>query len=374
MSALGTLTKSAATSPEHKSRLSRRRRYELQKTAGDLLPGHRVCSCGWRPIQGGQLGISRRGGKHFVSHAAVCGSVWACPVCAAKIAANRSEELQGAVDAWLSQGGSVWLLTLTIDHVAQDSLENLLKRFTQAMSKLWRDRWAKNWRAEHGQVGIIRNLEVTWGLANGWHPHAHALLFVSAAASVTEAESNIKHRWQHVAALHGFSVSLRRGATLESAKDARAAADYASKADDGGTWGMAQELTWANIKQARGARYTPFALLAACDSPDVGAAPALFQEYADAFKGRRQLYWSRGLRAFLQLDPELSDEDVANAQDDKSVFVTAISTDIFCYIKARGLLCDLLDVADDDGLPGILGFLEWAYDCRSFDARARFAA
>lgn len=370
MTALGTLTKSATTSPDKTGSAARRRRYELQKTAADLLPGHRVCGCGWRPIQGGQLGISRRGTKHFISHAAVCGSVWSCPVCAAKIASTRSDELRAAVDAWTAQGGAVWLLTLTIDHTAKDDLHNLLKRFTQAMSKLWAGRWSKVWRLEHGQVGIVRNLEVTWGLSNGWHPHCHALLFVSADADPTAAEHDIKHRWQQVAARFGFSVSLQRGARIDAPDDDLAdyLAKYASKADTGSSWGFAEELTWSNIKVARGARFTPFTLLAACDSSDVGAAPALFQEYADAFKGRRQLYWSRGLRAFLGLTKELSDEDVAHAHDEQSVFVTAISTDIFCYIKARGLLCDLLDVADDDGLEGINGFIEWAYDCRTLDS------
>jgi hypothetical protein len=367
---LGTLTKSAPKSTET-ARCARRKRYNLQKTASDLLPGHRVCSCGWRPIKGGQLGISRRGDKHFISNARVCGSVWACPVCAAKIASTRSEELRAAVDAWTAQGGAVWLLTLTIDHTAKDELENLLKRFTQAMSKLWANRWSENWRTEHGQVGIVRNLEVTWGLSNGWHPHCHALLFVSADADPFAAEQDIKHRWQHVAARFGFSVSLQRGARIDAPDDDLAdyLAKYASKADTGSSWGFAEELTWSNIKVARGARFTPFTLLAACDSSDVGAAPLLFQEYVDAFHGRRQLYWSKGLRDLLGLNKELSDEDVAHAHDDQSVFVAAIDTPIFCYIKARGLLCDLLDVADELGLDGIKAFLEWAYDCRFYESR-----
>ncbi len=360
---LGNITKSATPEHSERCRLARRRRYKAQETAAALLPGHRVCSCGWRPIKGGQIGISRRGSRHYVSNVQVCGSVWSCPVCASKVATRRADELGAAVDAWTGQGGSVWLLTLTINHARTDTLEGLLNRFTDAMSKLWSGKWSSSWRADAGQVGIVRNLEVTWGWANGWHPHAHALLFVgSDDAEVFEAR--IKARWQSVAARCGFSVSLKRGATLETVQDGRVVSDYLNK-DETSTWGAAHELTWANIKSARGERFTPFALLAACDGRDLGAAPALFQEYADAFKGRRQLYWSKGLRDLLTLEPELSDEDVAQARDDDAVFVAAVSTDIFCWIKSRGLLCDFLEAADDDGIQAINGFLEWAYDCRA---------
>lgn len=375
MSSLGTLTKSASPESVALYQKARRRRYDLQKTAADLLPGHRVGGCGWRPVQGGQLGISRRGGKHFVSHAAVCGSVWACPVCASKIASQRSEELERAIEAWQKQGGVVWMLTLTINHTAKDSLENLLKRFTKAMSQLWSGKWSQKWRKDFGQVGMVRNLEVTWGASNGWHPHCHALLFVSKDACDLEAGLDISYQWQKVAARQGFSVSLKRGARIDapmSEELAKWLAEYAGKGDkELSSWGFAHEVTWANIKSARGARYTPFSLLVACDSADVGAAPLLFQEYADAFKGRRQLYWSKGLRDLLGLGVEVSDEDTANAHDEESVFVCAIATDIFCWLKARGFLCDLLEAADLDGLPAIQGFIEWAYDCRSFESRQR---
>jgi len=381
VSALGNLTNSASPRTPESEALhgaARRRRYQLQETAAHILPGHRVCSCGWRPIQGGQLGISRRNGKHFVSHVAVCGSVWACPVCAAKIASQRSQELQEAIEAWCKQGGAVWMLTLTINHTAQDTLDNLLKRFTEALRQLWAGKWGKGWRGSNGQVGMVRNLEVTWGMSNGWHPHCHALLFVSKDACPFEAEINIKHRWQAVAARYGFSVSYRRGAQIDAPDPdsdeafAKWLAEYAGKIDTSLNWGPAQELTWANIKQARGQRFTPFALLAACESSDVGAAPALFQEYADTFKGRRQLYWSKGLRALLLPDaPEQTDEQLAEKQDEESVFVCAIDTSIFCWIKARGWLCDLLDAADEGGLGAIQAFIATCYDCRTFEARER---
>ncbi len=362
---LGPLTNSATPIDPERYRLARRRRYEAQATAAALLPGERVSRCGWRPIEG-HIGISCRDGRHFVSNVRVCGSVWTCPNCASKVATRRADELNAAVNSWTDQGGSVWLLTLTIDHVRKNTLEDLVKRFTEAMRKLWAGKWSASWRSDSGQVGIVRNIEVTWGATNGWHPHCHALLFVG-SDEVSCFESRIKERWQSVAARFGFSVSLKRGATLDLVTDGRVVSDYVNK-DETATWGAAHELTWANIKTARGQRFTPFALLAACDLSEVSAAPALFQEYADAFKGRRQLYWSKGLRDLLQLDIELSDQDVAQARDDQAEFVAAVDTSIFCWIKARGFLPDLLDNADDFGLNGINAFLGWAYERRAIAA------
>jgi hypothetical protein len=234
------------------------------------------------------------------------------------------------------------------------------------MRKLWSGKWSSSWRSDAGQVGIVRNIEVTWGLANGWHPHAHALLFVG-SHEAARFEARIKTRWQSVAARYGFAVSLKRGATLENVQDGRVVSKYLNK-DETSTWGAAHELTWANIKAARGQRFSPLELLSACDGRDLGAAPALFQEYADAFKGRRQLYWSKGLRDRLGFNAELTDEDVANAQDGQAEFVAAVDTSIFCWIKARGFLPDLLDNADDFGLNGINAFLGWAYERRAIAA------
>lgn len=377
-------TESASEDAEAKFKEARRRRYSLRESAAQLLPGERVCKCGWRPVPGESIGIVKRDGRHYLSNIQMCGSVWTCPVCAPKVAKRRSAELREAVSEWEARGGSVLLLTLTIDHVRKDELPNLLDRFTEAMRELWAGGWAGRWRRDLGQVGMVRNLEVTWGTANGWHPHAHALLFIGrhdhptipglcyyAEEDVQDAEARIKARWQAVAARHGFKVSLRRGATLEDVRSPEDAAGYLAGEGKASDWGAAEELTWSHIKQTKGVRYTPFRLLAACDSDDVGAAPALFQTYADAFKGRRQLYWSKGLRELLGLGVEKSDEDAANMRDEQAKLIVAVDTRIYCWIRARGLLCDLLEAADEAGDEGVRAFLEWACERRDAEARER---
>lgn len=51
-----------------------------------------------------------------------CGSVWACPVCAATVAARRAEERARVLGAVHESGGSPFMLTLTIRASAGDRL------------------------------------------------------------------------------------------------------------------------------------------------------------------------------------------------------------------------------------------------------------
>jgi hypothetical protein len=51
-----------------------------------------------------------------------CGSVWCCPVCAAKIATRRADELATVMRAVDELGGSAFLLTLTMRHDRGDRL------------------------------------------------------------------------------------------------------------------------------------------------------------------------------------------------------------------------------------------------------------
>jgi integrase len=53
---------------------------------------------------------------------ASCGSVWACPQCAAKIATRRADELSKVMRAVDEAGGSAFLLTLTMRHERGDRL------------------------------------------------------------------------------------------------------------------------------------------------------------------------------------------------------------------------------------------------------------
>ncbi len=102
----------------------REERYADREVARWLVPHERVARCLRYPHplaadvqvlhgQGPQGGTARFGGLE------ICGSVWLCPVCAAKITERRRRELEGGVARWVERrapagrGGVVLLVTLT---------------------------------------------------------------------------------------------------------------------------------------------------------------------------------------------------------------------------------------------------------------------
>jgi hypothetical protein len=79
----------------------------------------------------------------------------------------------------------VWMLTLTMPHRADEATSDVVDRLFRASEQLWRSpawrRFSKRW----GIVARVRVLDVTFGGANGIHPHFHVALFVTQAAVQT---------------------------------------------------------------------------------------------------------------------------------------------------------------------------------------------
>ena len=103
-----------------------------------------------------------------------------------------------------------------------------------------------------------------------------------------------------------------------AAFDVRGAADagnYVAK------WGAAEELALGERKKGRLGR-TPFQLLQDYAEGGDANAGALFTEFAKVFKGRRQLVWSRGLKALAGIeeksDERIAEEDAKRAEEAES--------------------------------------------------------
>lgn len=135
-------------------------------------------------------------------------------------------------------------------------------------------------------------------------------------------------------------------------QDGSKAGEYASK------WGLEDEMTKSHMKQTRRKGATPWGLLRAVldgDDPDYPPerATALFRVYAEAFAGRRQLYWSNGLRLLLQISNELSDEELANKAEDEQASVLATLTSVqWKAIRRFRQEAHILTVAESN--PGML--------------------
>lgn len=305
---LDTTAKSVGRSDaENPRKQGRNDRFRWQRHAAGLLGGKaRVGLCRWSMVSRAAgvdvVTSSYAGAEGHYAHfegLQTCGSVWDCPCCSARISNTRRDELNRLLSWARAQGHTVQMITLTARHGRADELSDLLDRMKEA-----KRRWAQHRayrRLKVMIVGSVTATEVTGGGAHGWHPHFHIIIISSAPVDLDE----LREPWLaslRAAGLSGTGAGWR-------VQDASEAGRYVAK------WGAAEEVALGARKKGRGGM-TPMQLLAAsCDDEDKRAG-ALWREYSAAFRGRRQLVWSRGLKALAGVG-EVGDEEAAqdNAQD-----------------------------------------------------------
>ena len=338
-------------------------RFIFQSATRKLLPKSRTNNC-LRVRHGNQQIQVLRSIEHGTasySGLQTCGSVWVCPVCAAKIAERRRCEIVAAMAAHKAQSGCVNLLTLTAPHQRSDDLRTLLVKQAKALNSFWNDRQVKSVLQAMGTIGQIRALEVTHGRKsaqnNGWHPHYHVLLFSGSGvdlalfdpAQMTEWATLLYLRWAGACVRAGLGrPSLAHGLKLD---DGSHAAKYVSK------WGLEDEMTKGHTKKALHGE-TPFDFLRALlDNPEDKQASALFRHFAEVFKGKRQLLWSRGLKARFAIG-EKTDDQLAEEKEDFAEILGAITIEQWrdvLAVEGRGIV---LSVAASGGWPAVRAYLQ----------------
>lgn len=303
----------SATSGSHQSGLGitaksvghsqgRARRFRHQRHAARLLAGKgRVGLCRWSVISksaGVDVVTSRYSSGEVRGHfegVQTCGSVWLCPCCSARISEVRRGELNQLL-AWARKTGHVVrMVTLTARHGRDDDLADLLERMKDAKRRWAQHRTYRTMKAHI--IGSVTATEVTGGGVNGWHPHFHMIIV---------GAPEIDLGGLHAAWLASLGAAGLDGAGAAfQVQDASAAGAYVAK------WGAAEEMTMTGRKAGRkGGGRTPAQLLGASSDEGDALAGALWREFAQAFHGRRQLVWSRGLKARAGVG-EVSDEDAA---------------------------------------------------------------
>jgi len=353
-SPLGTLINSTATSQSAGGVDRRLERVELRVVARRVVPGHRVADCGCGLIPGASAvkvlyAVAQE--KAHYGNLKNCGAVWVCPVCAAKISERRRGEVRQAIDAHHARGGTILIVAYTVSHKRHNSLQDVLAGFLKAQERMQGNRPYRRLAASYGLVGSIKSLEVTYGDTNGWHPHAHTLLFFDRAVDVAAFQDGLYAAWEGAAAGQGLTMTRERGVLVQSAWGK--VQEYVAKWGHEPTrpvWDSTAEMTKGHIKRAAdegdGQRFTPFDLLRwVKDTGDLGAA-ALFREFAAAFHGRRQLVWSPGLRAALGVGDEKSDEELVAEQTELGVTLGMIDREPWravCHYNAQGQVLHLAD-------------------------------
>lgn len=351
-----------------------------------------------------------------------CGRIWLCPVCAATIRHRRAEEITEAVVEWIKRGGTAYLVTFTARHAHRDQLSDLMDalqgtrktpdtpRRPGAYQRLitggtWAgrpDRGVDGIRDHIGYVGMIRATEVTVGLANGWHPHIHAIVLVGGRTVGERADKRVvetfeptegqfamwEDHWRATwtRALQqinpkfrptddcdradcpcggvGHGVDFKR---LHTERDANDLAEYIAKTQDGKA--PALELARADLKTAGAENVTPFELLGRIgdltggmtedDAAGVGPLAwnlARWHEYERATKGRRAIEWTRYLRQMLGIDGgDTEDDDLdlllaADAEGGELRAGVAVTEDGWTAVTRRAL--DLAAVEAAEGKDG----------------------
>lgn len=428
-----------------------------------LLDGIR--SCGTR-LTGELVGLHVGTAAARFAGLQSCHSVWACPVCQARIRAARAVELERAALAWLRAGHGLYMATLTVPHWEHVRLASRVKDGHRCAGKrsctcqckcpvladgpdekkppctcacpvdpgqlakvveAWRGVQGGTWwvgrhkildgtpepwslgyegdtqyvrRQEHddqgrpvglatvwqegfrdrwGIVGTTRTIEITYG-ANGWHSHAHVLIWTEEPATQDRAdaiEEELYARWAQRCGAVGLPVPARGEIRASDGKRVRkgvdvtpatlekgdALAKYIVKLQDGGSLGM--EMTRADIKVARGQKGRTALELAAIAAGGNEDAVELWREYEFATRGLQCLTWSQGLRERLAVlvklderaDAEIPEEEVEETPEAPTLLISRAAW-WRAVVPVRGARADILTAAEHGGLPAVFEVLD----------------
>lgn len=291
----------------------------LFRAAGGKFARHQAATCRTMLIRA--AGDYLRAGE-YVRAAGLnwCGDVWCCPTCSRLITARRRSELLAGMASWskISAGAGngcvVQLLTLTIPHYAGDRLADSRRAFRAAQKLLRGHRIFRDALKSVGSVGSASAMELTYGHANGWHVHTHALVFAQSALS-SDALAQLRLLWLRILRKHSLAAFTSDAAILEHGLDVqngdKAGAYLAKFGKAPSEWSAADELTSSHFKKGTMDRLTPFQILELANGGDE-KYKALWLEYCEAMKGEKQLVWSKGLKKLLGI-ADLSDEEIAAA-------------------------------------------------------------
>jgi hypothetical protein len=228
-----------------------------------------------------------------------CGSIWACPVCAAKIRERRADDISRGALAHMAVGGSIYMATLNARHRIGRRLAPLLPTviggFRQKL--ISGRRGSPNVRPSGSSA---RSAPPGSPTADGWHPHLHVLVFCQGTpdpADLARAIDRWGRAWREWTAQHGFDASPARGVPREPVVNAGQAAEYVAKLQDGKDVG--RELFRGDLTAGRAGSLLPFELLEHVRATGDVDALDVWHEFEHATFGRRAIEWSRGLRARL---------------------------------------------------------------------------
>lgn len=279
-----------------------------------------------------------------------CYSVWNCPICSMTITEGRRTELKKGLANWIDMGGHAYLVTFTNSHHRGDCLDGLLQGQKKAFKKFWEKTKVVKMLKRLGYQGRIVATEVTWGEQNGWHPHYHMIFFFDHQIDANGLQSYLALEWQDACTKAGLKApDLIHGVDV---RNGTYAAKYVSK------WGLEEEVTKGHLKKGLNGSLTPFDLLRGCSTNN--HYKALFKEFADVFKGKQQLVWSKGLKDLLGIK-QVTDEQLIEETEKTSIEIRELGDLIWELIlkyEKRAHVLQLVEQDYQNGTKSLYDFID----------------
>ena len=294
-------------------------KWDVQDYMAEILPNDRVSWCmKHKQIRSDEIEITfdQVQQRAFYSNLLVCGSVWTCPVCAARITEQRRVELSAAIEKWRGAGGGVFMAAFTFQHDVYDEIRSLRKELSAAYSRMTARKDYKKIRQRYGIVGSVASLEVTHSFRHGWHPHRHVLFFTEKEMTDQDIFSlgvAFAALWRGVLVKSGRFTHDQRGVVVTNGDDQ--AGDYVCK------WSMAHEIAKSPVKSGKDGGMSPFEMAQAWHDTGDHRYARLIRDYAAAFFRSKQLTFSPGLKARLGI-VDKSDQQIA-ADEQKNAVIMA---------------------------------------------------
>jgi hypothetical protein len=248
------------------------------------------------------------------------------------------------------------MVTLTFQHTLSDDPVTLVNDLQEAKRHLCSGRPFQKFKRLHGVVGTVVALECTYSFVNGYHPHQHILFFVSGLVDVDRFEDELRTMWPSAVAKVGGYASPKWGIHVTAASADVAA--YVAKWGKEPKWTTAHEMAKASSKRGRGDSLSMWELLENYTVLGDQECGDRFREYVQAFKGRSQLRYSKGLRALLGLAvEEKTDQEIVEEAVEDAVVLAQLDLSAWRVVLANDARAELLNVASSGDPELVRSFL-----------------